>query len=167
MNGIRGNRLNDFSERRPPEPEPVQEPPHVYGCVYNIGPQDVTVAVPGEYVPIQFSNNAILSEGISHEAGTAEVAVCEAGDYKISFALYCTATAAAFATAVIQADGENIPGGVFSRMFTTQYQMVSGQTMVSLQACDNIRVVLTSAVAFGITLTGSDVTATLYIKKLN
>ncbi|MGI5848703.1 MAG: BclA C-terminal domain-containing protein [Christensenellales bacterium] len=136
-----------------------------YGSVYQIGTEEVVVAVPGEIVPVTFSDNALLKR-IQHEPGSAEIFIRESGDYQIDFTLYFTSTVAAFATFAIQADSDELPGGIFSKMLSVGYQVFSGGTMAALFADDPIRMIFTSGTAVGITLTGGDVTAFLNVKKL-
>ena len=139
----------------------------IYGSVYNIGAQDVVVPMPGDTASVVFSNNAVLSRGIVHKPGEAAVTVRKDGNYEITFTLYFTASVSSFATFAIEADGVRLPGATYGRTLDTGYQMLTGQTIAPLNGGDSIRIILTSAIAFGITLTGADVTATLTVKKLD
>lgn len=147
-------------------PEPYQMSGE-YGSIYNIGPRRITVVFPGNVVPIRFSNNALLSQGIIHIPESAEIAVCCPGNYEISFTLYFIASSAAFGTFAIEKNTVNLSGGVFSKMLSTDYQIYSGTTMASLDSGDVIGLSFTAPLAIDITLTGNDVSAVLNIKKLN
>ena len=138
-----------------------------YGSFYNTGSTEVTVPVPGGEAPIPFSDNALLRGVISHEPGSADVTVGEAGDYQIDFILYYTSAIAAFASFVIESNDKAVSGGVFSRMLGTGYQIHSGSVLTEFEAGDEIRLVFTAGIAIGITLTGGGVSAVFNIKKMN
>ncbi len=137
-----------------------------YGSLYNTGSMEVAVSVPGGEAPISFSD-ALIRGGISYEQGEAAVTVDEAGDYQIDFIVYYTSAIAAFASFVVESNEKAVPGGAFSRMLGTGYQIHSGSVLARLDAGDEIRLVFTAGIALEITLTGGDVSAVLNIKKLN
>ncbi len=157
INGFTGNEVCCKRKRQLP----------AYGSIYNEGSKNFTVELPGEFVPITFSSNALLSKGLVHIPGNAEVFVCSPGDYEIDFTLYFTSSTAAFAAFCIRRNDTALPGGVYSKMLSTDYQIYSGSTMLELSSGDIIRLCLTAPQAIDITLAGNDVTAFLNIKKLN
>jgi hypothetical protein len=60
----------------------------VYAYVYNLGAQIVNVGN-----TITFSNNGVMSAGITHTAGTANVTVLTAGTYEINYTTSASQTA--------------------------------------------------------------------------
>jgi len=136
-------------------------PPIISGVIYNISAQ--TVPVESDVV---FDTNRALSPGITHDPGTAEIAVSNSGKYEVSFSV----TAVEPNQFALFVNGVVVTGTVYGSGAGTQ--QCNGQSIIILTAGD----VLTlrnhsSTAAVGLqTLAGgtqSNVNASVIIKKLS
>ncbi|SFE38456.1 hypothetical protein SAMN04487969_102270 [Paenibacillus algorifonticola] len=136
-------------------------PPIISGVIYNVGAQTVPVET-----DIIFDSNGILSPGITHDPGTAQIAVSNPGKYEVTFSVTC-AEPNQFALFL---NGTLVTGTVYGSGAGTQQN--NGQAIIALAAGD----VLTlrnhsSAAAVSLqTLAGgtqTNVNASVVIKKLS
>lgn len=136
-------------------------PPIISGIVYNLSPQTVPIEA-----DVIFDTNGALSSGITHDPGTAQLAVSNSGKYEVTFTVTCVEPNQ-FALFV---NGVQALGTVYGSGAGTQQN--HGQALILLVAGD----VLTlrnhsSAAAIGLqTLAGgtqTNVNASVIIKKLS
>ncbi|MGG4143321.1 hypothetical protein ABEW34_09325 [Paenibacillus algorifonticola] len=136
-------------------------PPIISGVIYNVGAQTVPVET-----DVIFDSNGILSPGIKHDPGTAQIAVSNLGQYEVAFSVTCVEPNQ-FALFL---NGTLVTGTVYGSGADTHQN--NGQAIIALTAGD----VLTlrnhsSAAAVGLkTLAGGkqpNVNASVVIKKLS
>ncbi|ANB59667.1 BclA C-terminal domain-containing protein [Anoxybacteroides amylolyticum] len=131
-----------------------------YGYIYNLTPQ--TVAIEAD---VLFDSNGILTPGITHIPGTAQIVVTTPGDYEVTFSVSGTEPNqfALFLNGVL------VPGTVYGSGAGTQQN--NGQAIIAMAAND----VLTlrnhsSAAAVGLASviggTQANVNASIVLKKL-
>ncbi|KIE48252.1 hypothetical protein U732_3972 [Clostridium argentinense CDC 2741] len=116
--------------------------------------------------PINFNNSGPLSTGVTHPTANT-INVTNAGQYEINFVVFFTATLAVAGTFQIQINGTAVPGGVFTETLSTGLQVYSGSVIATVPANANIQLAFGAAVALGITITGTNVSATLSVKQIN
>ena len=125
-----------------------------YGAVYLDGGSVISVKLPGRIVHVTFDDTARFSNGIAQvEDG---LVITDPGDYEISFTLRLTATSAAFATFMLQADGRSLPNGTYSLMLTKEPQTVSGSIVAELEDGAHVRIAVTSATVIRLAISGAN-----------
>lgn len=131
-----------------------------YGYIYNLAAQ--TVAIEAD---VTFSDNGVLSPGITHAPGTTDLQVTTAGTYKVAFSTSGTETSQ-FALFV---NGVQVPGTVYASGAGTQQN--NGQVIVVLGAGDTLTLRNhSSSAAVGLATpiggTQASVNASILIEKL-
>ncbi|OAB40162.1 BclA C-terminal domain-containing protein [Paenibacillus antarcticus] len=135
-------------------------PPIVSGVIYNVSAQTIPIET-----DIIFDTNGILSPGITHDLGTAQIVVSISGKYEISFSV----TSVEPNQFALFLNGSLVMGTVYGSGAGTQQN--NGQAIIVLTTGD----VLTlrnqsSAAAVGLqTLAGgtqTNVNASVILKKL-
>ncbi|PAF33979.1 collagen-like protein, partial [Terribacillus saccharophilus] len=96
-----------------------------YGYIYNLSPQ--TVAIED---PVIFDSTGIITAGITHAPGTAEIAVTVPGDYEVTFSV-SGVEPNQFALFL---NGAPIPGTVYGSGAGTQQN--NGQAIIAIAAGD-------------------------------
>lgn len=136
-------------------------PPIVSGFIYNVSAQTVPLEA-----DITFDTNGILSPGITHDLGTAQIVVSNSGKYEVTF----STTSVEPNQFALFLNGSPVIGTVYGSGAGTQQN--NGQTLIALAASD----VLTlrnhsSAAAIGLQTLGggtqTTVNASVIIKKLS
>ena len=132
-----------------------------YGYVYNV--IGATVAVEAD---VSFSDNGVLTAGITHAPGTAGITFTSAGDYRVTYSISAVEPGQ-FALFI---NGAEVAGSVYGSGAGTQQN--TGQAIITIAVSD----VLTlrnhsSAAAVGLqTLAGGtqvNVNASILLQKLN
>lgn len=137
-----------------------------YGFIYHTGPQCLSVSVPGDVAPVRFGCHTVLS-GIKHEDQSPEIVIDTPGFYEITYSLNLSASTAVHATFALQANGEHLPGSLISRIVSPEERIISASVMTALKQNTTLRLIMTSGSAFSAELSGSGVSASMMIKKLN
>ena len=147
---------------------PTQAIPNAaeYGFVFQCGPERISVKAPGEMVAVLLSDQGALSTGVTHEAGSSELYIHNAGDYLLDFALYINSDHAKPVTFALQANGDHIPGGIWDVPLRTGYQTLTGFVMAHINENSRIRIVMTASSPAEIILAGCGTTASLSVRKL-
>jgi hypothetical protein len=132
-----------------------------YGYIYNINAQTVPLEA-----DVTFSNNGIITSGITHAPGNAGIAFTSVGIYKVTFSV-SGVEPGQFALFI---NGALVPGTVYGSGAGTQQN--SGQVLISIAAGDVLTLRNhTSAAAVGLqTLAGGtqgNVNASILVQKLN
>jgi hypothetical protein len=138
----------------------------VFGFLYHTGPQSLSVSVPGDVVPIKFGSHTVLS-GIKHEEQSADIVIGAKGVYEFSYTLVISAPTTVHAAFALQADGQNLPGSLFSRQISPEERVYGATVLAELNNNASVRLVMTSGTVLNAELTGSGVSASLIINKLN
>ncbi len=132
-----------------------------YAYVYNL--LGTTVAIEAD---VPFSNNGILTSGITHAPGNAGVSFTSPGDYKVTYSV-SGVEPAQFALFI---NGAQVPGTVYGSGAGTQQD--NGQVIIRIAAADvlTLRNHSSAAAVTLQTLAGGtqiNVNASLLIQKLN
>lgn len=136
-------------------------PQIVSGIIYNVSAQTVPIEA-----DVIFDTNGILSPGITHDPGTAQIAVTNPGKYEVSFSVTCVEPNQ-FALFL---NGAAVIGTVYGSGAGTQQN--NGQAIIAL-ATDDVLTLRnhSSAAAIGLqNLAGgtqSNVNASVVVKKLS
>jgi BclA C-terminal domain/Collagen triple helix repeat (20 copies) len=131
-----------------------------YGYIYNQGAQ--VVPIEGD---IAFDTNGILTAGITHTAGTSQIDITSAGDYKITFSV-SGVEPNQFALFI---NGAQAAGGVYGSGSGTQQN--SGQSIITF-AIGDVLTLRNHSSAAAVTLqtlaggTQTNVNASIIIEKL-
>ncbi len=132
-----------------------------YAYIYNLTAQSVAVEA-----TVIFDSNGVLTAGISHTSGTAEITLANQGIYEIGFSI-SGAEPNQFALFV---NGVVVPGSIFGSGAGTQ--QTHGQVILALTANSVITLVNHSSAA-AVTLasviggTAANVNASIILRKLN
>ena len=132
-----------------------------YGYVYNVSAETVAIEA-----PVPFSDNGILTSGITHAPGDPGVAFTSAGDYKVTFSVSGTEPSQ-FALFL---NGAMVTGTIYGSGAGTQQN--TGQAIFRINAGDVLTLVNhSSAAAVGLpSLAGGtqgNVNASILVQKLN
>ncbi len=138
----------------------AQQDPMAYGTVYLSRDSTISVSLPASVAYVTFNDVGQFFCGVKQEKGG--IIVEDAGNYKIDFSLRVTATSAAFATFMLQADKSSLPGGSFGRMLTKEPQSVSESIIATLGSGAHVRIAVTSATVLGLLMSN----ASLSVKRL-
>lgn len=132
-----------------------------YAYIYNVSAEVVAIEA-----TVAFSNNGILTSGITHAPGNAGVAFTVAGDYKVTFSV-SGVEPGQFAIFI---NGAMVAGTVYGSGAGTQQD--NGQAIITLAANDVLTLVNHSSAA-AVTLqtlaggTQGNVNASILVQKLN
>ena len=107
-----------------------------YLYVYNLTAQTIAVEA-----PIPFDTNGAMSAGFTHAPGSANIAVVNAGVYKVSFSVSGTEPS----QMALFRNGAPVPGSIYGSGAGTQE--TGGQVIVTLGAGDMLTVVNHSSAA--------------------
>ncbi len=138
----------------------------VYGYIFQSGPQILAVSVPGDVVPVRFSNHTVL-KGLAHDDNSSDIIVMVSGVYEISYSVTMRAANALHLALSLQADGQTIDGSVMARLIDTREAVYGTAVLTELDAGATVRLIMTSGTVAAAQLSDSGVSASIMIKKLD
>lgn len=138
----------------------------VFGYIYHTGPQSLSISVPGDVAPVKFASHTVLS-GVRHEEQSPEIVIETAGIYEISYSMILSAATTAHTAFALQANGQKLTGSLINRILSPQDGMYSAAVLAELKENTVLRLIMTSGSTLSAELSGSGVSASMLIKKLN
>jgi hypothetical protein len=132
---------------------PWQPDVAAYGAVYLCSDAVISVNLPGSAHPVAFNDAAQFFCGVKQQKDG--IVIENGGRYEIKLTLMVAATSAAFATFLLKADNETLPGGKFSRILNNQMQSISESIVATLGAGAHVGIDATSATVLGLKLSGA------------
>lgn len=137
---------------------------NAYGGKYNNTPQTLNLVI-GSATQIPLANS--MPNLNTTYTPTNSITVAQAGTYEINYFSNVTAALGTTVTQAVRINGTNIPSTIISRILSVGVgSTYTGSTIVTLAAGDVIDMAISALLAVGLTL-GSDVNATLSVKKIN
>jgi len=138
---------------------------NAYGGLYNDEAQVLTLLI-GVPQQIEF-NNMMPSFNTTNSLTNNSITVDLEGDYEINYKLVGSVSLALALSTFVRVNGAAIPASVTSSLLSIGVEdEITGSVIVSLNAGDEIDLAVSALLAATLTL-GSDVNATLTVKKLD
>lgn len=115
-----------------------------YANIYTMQEEEKEINLPGEVVPIKFSDNAIVNVNMAHKEGCASLRTSVYGDYKIDFSLNVFTETSAMLTIAIAVNETAQKNATFSYTLPSGHSSYSASAMLSLSARDKLRLVISA-----------------------